>query len=145
MNFKTTYILFGLLGAVLVVFAVVLWLNPLPPEVGDYVLPSLHRATSPVTTSDVTEVIIDRRRPTEEKWVFVKDETSRFGLPSFKVLGASWATYAALRERLGPIPDGPLTHEGLQSWASSVRGCRPLFDPERAYRRRSNRPARTLE
>ena len=53
--------------------------------------------------------------------VFVKDETSRFGLPSFKVLGASWATYFALRERLGPIPDGPLTTECLQAWASPVR------------------------
>src|SRR5215475_13942446 len=41
--------------------------------------------------------------------VFVAKVTSRFGLPSFKVLGASWATYAALRERLGPIADGPLS------------------------------------
>src|SRR6266851_3817654 len=52
--------------------------------------------------------------------LFVKDETSRFGLPSFKILGASWATYVALRERLGPLADGPLTYEGLQSWASPV-------------------------
>jgi diaminopropionate ammonia-lyase len=53
--------------------------------------------------------------------VLVKDETSRFGLPSFKVLGASWATYAALRERLGPLPEGPLSYEGLQSWAARLR------------------------
>jgi diaminopropionate ammonia-lyase len=53
--------------------------------------------------------------------VFVKDETSRFGVPSFKILGASWATYAALRERLGPIPDGALSHESLQSWAAPSR------------------------
>jgi diaminopropionate ammonia-lyase len=53
--------------------------------------------------------------------VYVKDETSRFGLPSFKVLGASWATYAALRERLGAMPDGPLSHESMQSWASTLR------------------------
>jgi diaminopropionate ammonia-lyase len=53
--------------------------------------------------------------------VLVKDETSRFGLPSFKILGASWATYAALRERLGPIPDGPLSYDGLRSWAAPVR------------------------
>jgi diaminopropionate ammonia-lyase len=47
--------------------------------------------------------------------VLVKDESSRLGLPSFKVLGASWATYRALcgpeavplqalRERLGGRP-----------------------------------------
>src|SRR5437763_777499 len=53
--------------------------------------------------------------------VLVKDETSRFGLPSFKVLGASWATYAALRDRLGPLPDGPLSAENLRSWAAPAR------------------------
>jgi diaminopropionate ammonia-lyase len=58
--------------------------------------------------------------------VLVKNETSRFGLPSFKILGASWATYTALRERLGPlhssrIADGPLTHEILQDWVSPLR------------------------
>ncbi|GEO43446.1 PLP-dependent lyase/thiolase [Skermanella aerolata] len=52
--------------------------------------------------------------------IFVKDETSRFGLPSFKILGASWATYAALRERLEPMPDGPLSFERLQAWASPL-------------------------
>ncbi len=37
--------------------------------------------------------------------VLVKDESSRLGLPSFKVLGASWATYRALCERLGLDPE----------------------------------------
>jgi diaminopropionate ammonia-lyase len=40
--------------------------------------------------------------------VFVKDESSRLGLPAFKVLGASWAVYRALEERLG---------EGFGDWA----------------------------
>jgi diaminopropionate ammonia-lyase len=31
--------------------------------------------------------------------VWVKDESSRLGLPSFKILGASWATYRALEVR----------------------------------------------
>jgi diaminopropionate ammonia-lyase len=53
--------------------------------------------------------------------VFVKDETSRFGLPSFKLLGASWATYAALRDQLGPIADGPVSEQILQSWAAALR------------------------
>src|SRR5258707_12485644 len=53
--------------------------------------------------------------------VFIKNETSRFGLPSFKVLGASWATYAALRDQLGPLPDGALSHEALRAWASPAR------------------------
>ncbi len=33
--------------------------------------------------------------------VLVKAESSRFGLPSFKMLGASWAVYRALCERIG--------------------------------------------
>jgi diaminopropionate ammonia-lyase len=33
--------------------------------------------------------------------VWVKDESSRLGLPAFKILGASWAVYRALEERLG--------------------------------------------
>ncbi len=38
--------------------------------------------------------------------LLVKAESSRFGLPAFKMLGASWAVYKALRERLGADP-GP--------------------------------------
>jgi diaminopropionate ammonia-lyase len=53
--------------------------------------------------------------------VLVKDETARFGLPSFKVLGASWATYAALRRQLGPIGDGPLSYDRLGNWAAPLR------------------------
>jgi len=40
--------------------------------------------------------------------VLVKDESSRLGLPAFKVLGASWAVYRALEERLGD--------EGFGDW-----------------------------
>lgn len=35
--------------------------------------------------------------------VFVKDESSRLGLPAFKVLGASWAVHRALAERVDPV------------------------------------------
>ena len=37
--------------------------------------------------------------------VWVKDESSRLGLPAFKMLGASYAVYRALVERLGEEPD----------------------------------------
>ncbi len=33
--------------------------------------------------------------------LFVKDESSRLGLPAFKILGAAWATYRALETQLG--------------------------------------------
>jgi diaminopropionate ammonia-lyase len=53
--------------------------------------------------------------------VLVKDETLRFGLPSFKILGASWATYTLLRDSLGPITgEGALSFDALRAWASPV-------------------------
>lgn len=35
--------------------------------------------------------------------VWVKDEASRLGLPAYKILGASWATYRELETRFGPF------------------------------------------
>jgi diaminopropionate ammonia-lyase len=42
--------------------------------------------------------------------VLVKDESSRLGLPAFKVLGASWAVYQLLLERTGLPLDTPFDH-----------------------------------
>lgn len=42
------------------------------------------------------------------KAVHVKDESDRFGLPSFKILGASWGTFQAVVQRLGRSPSTPL-------------------------------------
>ena len=39
--------------------------------------------------------------------VWVKDESSRLGLPSFKILGASWGVYRALEKHVG----------GFEEWA----------------------------
>lgn len=50
--------------------------------------------------------------------LLVKDESSRLGLPAFKILGASWATYQACAERLG---------ENLQHW-STLRELRQHMD-----------------
>ncbi len=43
----------------------------------------------------------------EFRRVWVKDESSRLGLPSFKILGASWGVYRALDEHIG----------GFEEWA----------------------------
>ena len=45
----------------------------------------------------------------------VKLETERFGLPSFKVLGASWATCRALSRRLGALHDAVATFDELRA------------------------------
>lgn len=40
-------------------------------------------------------------REIEVAEVLVKDESNRFGLPAFKILGASWASYCTIAGRLG--------------------------------------------
>ncbi|MGP4022936.1 pyridoxal-phosphate dependent enzyme [Actinomadura sp. 3N407] len=40
--------------------------------------------------------------------LFVKDESSRLGLPAFKILGASWGVHRALRDHYGLPPGAPL-------------------------------------
>jgi diaminopropionate ammonia-lyase len=55
--------------------------------------------------------------------VWVKDESSRLGLPAFKMLGASWATYRAVAERLGRDP-GPWT--GLDELRTALEPLQPL-------------------
>jgi len=55
--------------------------------------------------------------------VLVKNESSRFGLPSFKLLGASWATYRALAVRCGSALEGFSTLEEL---ARELERLRPF-------------------
>ncbi|MFV1970462.1 MAG: diaminopropionate ammonia-lyase [Acidimicrobiia bacterium] len=45
--------------------------------------------------------------------VLVNDESERLGLPAFKMLGASWASYRSIVERTGIDPDGWSTIEDL--------------------------------
>ncbi len=52
--------------------------------------------------------------------VLVKDEASRLGLPAFKMLGASWASYLAVVERLGRDPGPWSTTEELAGRLASL-------------------------
>ena len=55
--------------------------------------------------------------------LWLKDESGRFGLPSFKPLGASWAVCCAVAERLGHAepPEGPVE---LRERARGLPGLR---------------------
>jgi diaminopropionate ammonia-lyase len=55
--------------------------------------------------------------------VTVKDESARLGLPSFKILGASWAVHRALGQRLGLALGELPTFAAL---TDAVAGLRPL-------------------
>ena len=53
--------------------------------------------------------------------VLVKDESARLGLPSFKILGASWAVNRALAARLGTGTGSFRTFQDLQDAAAALR------------------------
>lgn len=55
--------------------------------------------------------------------VLVKAETQRMGLPSFKILGASWATYRALADHLGHEPEH---WANINALAASLAHLRPF-------------------
>src|SRR5438876_11853633 len=53
--------------------------------------------------------------------VWVKDESLRLGLPSFKILGASWAVYRALVQRMGGEPAPWATLDELAARIAPLR------------------------
>ena len=55
--------------------------------------------------------------------VLVKAETQRLGLPSFKILGASWATYRALCDHLGFDPE---PWANINALARRIRYLKPF-------------------
>ena len=55
--------------------------------------------------------------------VVIKAETRRMGLPSFKILGASWATYRALCDHLGYEPE---PWRNINELAKNVAHLRPF-------------------
>ena len=97
------------------------------------------------------------RAPARPRALSVKDESRRLGLPAFKVLGASWAVYRLLSDRLGGepawrdlgqlraavVPLGPLTlvaaTDGNHGRAGRARGslARPRHADLRARRHRA--------
>jgi hypothetical protein len=67
MNFKTTYILGGILLLVLVVFGVALWKDTGKKDTSGYVLPGMRDEANPLKPDDVTEIEIQRDRPEDQK------------------------------------------------------------------------------
>jgi diaminopropionate ammonia-lyase family len=58
-----------------------------------------HRALPDYKQTPLVE-LDDLAKEVGVRAIYLKDEGSRFGLPSFKVLGASWGTYRAIISRL---------------------------------------------
>jgi len=91
--------------------------NSQPGEVADQVF-AFHRSLlgySP--TPLVSSPDLATRLGVAQVWV--KDESKRLGMPSFKILGASWATFRALCARLG------VNHADV----GGLDGLRALLEP----------------
>lgn len=70
MNFKTTYILFGVLVGVVLLFLLVTLYKPAVTEETDYVFPSFTKDN--IQADAIERVEIDRLKPTQEKVVLVR-------------------------------------------------------------------------
>ena len=95
-----------------------------------------NRATSPLGSTDRAPLAFHQRldgyvptplrhapelaRTLRVGQVLLKDESSRLGLPAFKILGASWAIYRALESRIGD------TLEPWQTIADLAQRLAPL-------------------
>jgi hypothetical protein len=76
MSFKTTYILFAVLGGMLGLIVLAVWLAPGDKDVSKYVLPSLHGREA-VKTDDINIVEIERAKPKKETLVFERDPNTK--------------------------------------------------------------------
>ena len=77
--------------------------GPLKPDAGAPPSLAFHRALPGYRPTPLVEPPRAAEALGVER-VLVKDESGRLGLPSFKVLGSSWAMYRALCERVGAEP-----------------------------------------
>ena len=74
--------------------------------------------------------------------VFVKDESTRFGLPSFKILGASWAIHRTICKHLNV--SGPTTLHELQNALEGMTDVRLVTCTEGNWGRACARMAKYL-
>jgi hypothetical protein len=108
MKFKTTYILFAVLGLMLVLLAVAMWNGggAPPADTSLYALPAAHDPKHPFEIADVDRVEIKRVRPQEETLVFTKDpSTSRWEIIEPRQLRASPAVNELVSQVLNATRD----------------------------------------
>ncbi|KAI9712319.1 MAG: hypothetical protein M1820_001532 [Bogoriella megaspora] len=74
--------------------------------------------------------------------VFLKDESTRFGLPSFKILGASWGIHRALAKECRLEPTASLEEVGEQA---RIKGAKLVTCTEGNWGRAVSRMAKYLQ
>ena len=92
-----------------------------PPPTRDPSVRRFHRRFPDYATTP----LVDLPRLAEASGIgrlLVKDESNRLGLPAFKMLGASWASYRALSERLGQEPEW----SSFEELATALKALGPM-------------------
>src|SRR5262245_25842929 len=87
MNFKTTYVLFGLLAVMFGVLAVVLYLNP-SPGAAEKVFPSMHQVDSKVEPKAIEKATIERKVPSGSTIVLTRVDDNTWKITEPRELAA---------------------------------------------------------
>ncbi|KAF2436135.1 tryptophan synthase beta subunit-like PLP-dependent enzyme [Tothia fuscella] len=89
--------------------------NPIDPKVLDF-----HRSLPEYAVTPLTP-LCELAKELGIGHVFVKDESNRFGLPAFKILGASWAVYCAVCAKAGLPSTVSIEELGQTAKAKGIR------------------------
>lgn len=101
----------------------------LPSVVGGPSPLAFHRALPGYAVTPLVE-LPDLARDLGVQGVWVKNESSRLGLPAFKILGATWAVYRELRRRVGAQDEPVSGFDAIEDRLASVRPLRLVASTE---------------
>jgi hypothetical protein len=115
MNFKTTYVLFGILVVMLVAFTVVVWrYGGEVTDTSNYLLPGVHDPASPVKAENVTSVEIRWTEPAQTLAFRRSAEGKRWEITEPRPLRANNTSIDGLIQQLfdaqRDLKSGPLTN-----------------------------------
>jgi hypothetical protein len=96
MNFKTTYVLFGVLIVMIGLLAVVLYKGPTESQAAEYVFPEFHGKEKSAKVDDIDKVVIERKKPSDSDIVFERGEDKNWRMTSPRALPTESSSVARL-------------------------------------------------
>jgi hypothetical protein len=163
MNFKTTYILFGLLGLMLAVLGYVLYSGPSASPGEGFVFPSMRAKDKELKPDDVDKIVVVRKRSGEPDIVFERVDATTWKIvspaetpaDSRLLVGLVDQIRSAEIEKEGTVPsaskaglDDPTRiitlHSKARLWALKVGDSTPGKQGAIVYVTSSDRPGKVL-
>ncbi len=163
MNFKTTYILFGLLALMLVVLGVVLYSGPSAPPGQGLAFPTMKAKDKPLKADQIDKVVIQRKKPEADDIVFSRVDSTTWKITSPKVSAADSRQITGLVDQLMNAPidqkadvpsvsraglDSPSRvisiHAGDRLWTLTIGDITLGTDSAVVYAQSSDLPGKTL-